>query len=1325
MQKTQTTELKEIIDFINGKQITSDKMELLLKATTTVSSLIFPPVIVAGADSMLSLMGSVMKDKAKDISNILFKTLDENNVIKTFERCRYSDVLLARKALKKAIYDNLRDKEGFLATWKLNKMLDSQVKESIQKNDSRREESYWTTLQLEKVAIHEVYWEALLNDLVMILDIEVEDVKQFVEYFLSETRKCYDSYVIQVQCGSEIFKHYKHNTIHQEINDSLFEKLESINQFIKENSTQYKTIDQYENWLKESTYPSISLNFFNYEDKEFEDKLIANLSEDIIYVQGKTREEVVLYILYILKYVHKEKDCNTYIVESIEQWNRLDGKCKGKILIPHFNSNVVQPICGNVSIISFGSEEYIGSKLPIKLNKRIIRNMHDMLYKEINDFEITNKIINQSNGLYSSFKRMVFKGKNGYPSWESAASNILIPVLLIGEWTRSSFDLDIIRRIAGIDYNEYEKNFIMHIGGEDPLLIEYEDFNKKVIKLANVEESWEILEKYISIDVLEKFKEIACEVILDIPPKFNLPIDDHYMSSILVGEPRVSSELRSGLIRSLVMLSNREISLNRICHIQIQSYLESIIKPIFEKVNTQEKWFAVAEIIDEIVEAAPNIVLTQIENELRNEKSYFWGVFEKQSQGFFGSRNYYTHVLWALEKALCFEEYVPRTVNILAKIAEKNIKYTISNSPMATLERTLCAWLHDVNISIEDKIRLTEQIVKNYTIGWELLTDLLPDRSPGKALFGVAKPRYKYYRQNYELESSHDVFNTYKAYTELAISMADLDLNKWSIIFKKLFFFEFNLEDNVISGVQAAIKEETCDKRKYEFKEVIRELIHQHRYFKNSAWAIGEDQLQRIEKDVFNLIEFNNEIYDYLYLFINHKPHLIHPTPYKESEMDFGKEEEEILAIRTEGLVKIYNSPELGIVNLLKSLPKADYGYSHAFSIGTIVASKLHEYTPDFDFIIDLLEVQQTQIFLAYVDTIMQKEGLPFVKKLFDAIEIENGLKVKILTYIRMDTNLLDYLSQINDSISEKFWSTVEIRYNIKEENVFETVWDNLLKYKNYHSALELLHDTNNINILRSIELLQLILDEPIGIVNDTMSNYYIEELFKYFYSFNDLDSQIKDSIFQLEIGYFNLLAKRVVPKFIMNELKFNPDFLAELVSYIYKKEGDETDKSISDADQQRIARLGYNILYDLKFCPCCNDNNDIIPSQLDEYVARYLKLIEKNNQVSIGKRILGECLSKSPSGSDKYYPHESVRMVFEKYYDENLSRGFYSGVVYGRGVVTSSSGVNEKALAVQYDTISKRLLIDYPHMSSTLKFISEHFLHESISERERASYGD
>ena len=80
------------------------------------------------------------------------------------------------------------------------------------------------------------------------------------------------------------------------------------------------------------------------------------------------------------------------------------------------------------------------------------------------------------------------------------------------------------------------------------------------------------------------------------------------------------------------------------------------------------------------------------------------------------------------------------------------------------------------------------------------------------------------------------------------------------------------------------------DINKRVIKETLREIICNHRYFSDSAWAMDEARIKKIE-DVCVRINFEDEVYDYLYLFnYSYNIPILNPIPLSKEEKS-GREE--------------------------------------------------------------------------------------------------------------------------------------------------------------------------------------------------------------------------------------------------------------------------------------------------------------------------------------------------------------------------------------------------------------------------------------------------
>lgn len=1152
--------------------------------------------------------------------------------------------------------------------------------------------------------------EKYIQDFLKILKAEIKKRKPdlYTQVFMKEFRDENNKAHKALQKGQkEIIKN-------QTNNDKKLEELIDTKKL-------YMTIDQVDNWLKESTDPSISLNFFNYEDEQFVDEIKRNLSKNEIYIQGKTREEVVYYLLYIIKSIgDKDMIDKVCVVNSLDAWKKLKGSIKNYILIPNFNAQEISIIPQNKNIIVFGEEDFTGNKNPIKLRNRIRSNIYDKLKNEDVRIDLINNIVDKSNGLFTIFKRQVFKGKLSKPKWEKHKGRVLIPALLLGKWTENDGDMEIISRLSGKQYTDYIDAISNVIGGEDPFILKNNRFNKAIYKIANIEESWEILFNLVSENDIKNFKDIVNDIILSIDPIFNLPPSEHYYASLKTEEPKYSLQLKSGLIRTLIMLANRDGHPNNLNITYTQSFVDEIMDNLFNNVSTKKQWFGLSQLLNEMVEASPAILTTVLEKEVINYKSSLWAIFEEQSDGFTG-RNYYTHVLWAIEKLLYMNDYTIRALLILAKLSEKNIDYKISNTPVSTLSKALCAWKHEINITINEKVQVVEKIVNNYINGWEILKNILPTRSSGGIFTSLNKPQYRYYKFIEELETRKQIWDTYREYLKIAVKAAEYDIERWIVIFEDCLFFEFDLEDEIFKKVKEVISNFKSDSEKYKLKKQIRSIISRHRFYKDANWSMKEEHVNKLEQEVFNQIIFDNPMYDYLYLFNSYEPKLIKPEPYP-SEYDYKRKREKINHMQINAVEHLSQLEGFSFLAFIRELDDEASG-----ELGAIIAEKVHEYNLDMDFLLDLSRFKKISILRSYLLKIHNKKGNSIIEEILtdeksDLLPLE--VKFQILSISRIDDDFFLFVEGLNNELKEYYWKHIRIFGNTVEKNYLDKFVNKMILYHNYGSALEIVNQINSFDVEIHLEILEKILKNQDSYTLKSNDDFNIRNSFEFIYEKCYSSKKFKNRIIALEMAYTKLLSRDFELKYLLFELRNNPNFVADLVKLSYKSNFEsETEKKLNSEEKAKV-EIAFNILYNIKFCPGVNDDGSIDEKILNTWVDNYLKLIEENNQEEIGRVVLGGFLAYSPVGFDRIYPHEAVRKIIEKYYTKEIESGFHTEVFNKRGVYWGSAGKEEKTISEKYLKYANAIKISSPKTSQILKSISRDYQRQSQREREMAENG-
>jgi hypothetical protein len=1145
-------------------------------------------------------------------------------------------------------------------------------------------------------------------------DLEKDEREKHIDHFISlltnEIREKDPEFAISLYLKD--FR--EENNAHQE---EILGSLGSLHsKFDKQKKENNKNISDIESYLEinvvfdESQQKKVNLDFFNYEDDEFEIRFFEALKNDCIYIKGETVEETIYYILYLLK--KKGEENKVLVIRSKEEWNSFDSNIKGKILIPFFYAEEKPAIAGNQIIYVYGKEE-INLREPIILEKRKFRNLARKLTELKMDSESVNRIISNTNALFPVLKRRYFKGSCNNPEWVDKIDHyLLIPALLIGTWSENAEDKLFISDLAGEEYYNYISAITNVINSEDPFLIKFESHGKTYYRIANLYEAWEIMSHLINKRILEKFLEfVETIILLDIDPKFDFPEEQHWYINVFEGSSEFSNHLKSGVLRSLIMLNNYNYKIE----------VNKCVKIILDGINSGKDWFALSEYFNLLIEASPEIVIERIESEIEDYKntnsSNFMRLFIKEHSNDHFTRNYYINILFGLEKMVFVKKYFSRIIHIIAKLSTFEIDYKIENSPISTLEKVFCAWYQEIDISQEERKKILSQLVKQYPKTWSLIKNILPTRNEGGVYFHLNKPQFLDYQENYAPSNNKNIIETYKLYMHLVLDNSENNLENVSVLFDECLFFEYKLSQKTFEITEKILETASDNAVKFKFYNKLQNIIYKHRHFKNANWAMEEEDINQLEK-LFNKIVLENELLKQLYLFnyYSHEVPILNPIPYSENK---GLTEQKTLAdkLRCEFMEKLENKKD--ILNYIKLLDKND---SENGEIGRYLPKYYSKNNIlDIALINKLDKLDRKRIIAVYLSEINQinPEDIINLVKNEDKNLVSFDVMMIIFNGIKMDSEILQQINKMPDDFKNKFWRQFSYIL-VEEKEIVQKVIYELLHYNNY---LPIFHELyrNDYDISLYIQTLESLSDYLTSNDANEIGDYYILEIFKKIYQ-QDYE-KYKEKIFKLEIKFIKTLSGKVELKMLKKEIERNAANLTELISFAYKKDSRTEIKKELSEEQKIYARNAYSVIACIRFCPFQNTDGSIDYSNLHAWVEEYLENAEKNDQSKIGLKLLGKFLSFSKTGTDEIFPHESIRKIIEEFYSKDLKNGFIDGIIYSRGVYDGTHGVEEQKLAIKYRGFAEDLKEEFVNTSKILYTLSDYYFAEAEEEKKDDIY--
>lgn len=637
---------------------------------------------------------------------------------------------------------------------------------------------------------------------------------------------------------------------------------------------------------RHSEYKGLSLDFFEIDDNEFQQKFKNSIDNKMIFVVGKSHEETIYRILNELKRNYSEK--TVFVIESRAEWDKLENNnLSGCVLIPKFYDESIPAISNNTNIFVYNEDEPCYSSEKLVLRKRTRKNLVSALEKLGIEHSDAYALADNTHGLYSALRKKLFDeaSRTKHP-WVESHTDVVIAALLCGKWTESEGDKLVFEYLTGASYEKCMQELLEYSRGETPFVVEFKGHRDENMQIASIEDAWEELDYYITDAMWNTFIKLLYEVLIVSEPIFDYPIEKHFEVSMRLPKSDWSQALKRGMLRTLVMRAFYRK------HDENQYEVDNIIKEILETIDTTKRWGYIAQYMPELCEASPKAVIERLEKELESP-SGLKELFETNDGDFMTSRHYYTYILFAVEQLLQQKQYVVRAIEWLWNMDSYDIKYSLSNSPKEILGTVFCAWMNISALTVDQKIELAKKAVVTYPNAWEIIYSNFPNKRT--TVFSTfSTPRHR------SVDEPEDIYRdqlnkTYIEYLNICVNNINVDVERWKKIIGALHMYPSENQDDVFSKLVEASKT-MSDPDKTQIKNKLRNTLYRHRYFSDADWSVSEDVLKKYES-VFNTISVENKVYDFLYLFTpSYDFPLLNPIPFhREEKSSTSREENAVL----------------------------------------------------------------------------------------------------------------------------------------------------------------------------------------------------------------------------------------------------------------------------------------------------------------------------------------------------------------------------------------------------------------------------------------------
>ena len=215
--------------------------------------------------------------------------------------------------------------------------------------------------------------------------------------------------------------------------------------------------------------------------------------------------------------------------------------------------------------------------------------------------------------------------------------------------------------------------------------------------LVDPEDAWELVGRWLTDGDLERFADLAVNVVTMPDPALELDPDRRWAASLYGKSTEQSAALRSGVVDTLALIAARGGAGPLAGYDRARDFVDSVVRRILHGANGDETghtWKSIASLLPALAEASPHRFLEMVDVGLSGTTPLLARIFDPASEAsFFGSPTH-TGLLWALEALAWSKEYLPGAAITLARLArlDTDRESRWANRPRSSLREVFLPW---------------------------------------------------------------------------------------------------------------------------------------------------------------------------------------------------------------------------------------------------------------------------------------------------------------------------------------------------------------------------------------------------------------------------------------------------------------------------------------------------------------------------------------------------------------------------------------------------------------------------------------------------------
>jgi hypothetical protein len=1025
------------------------------------------------------------------------------------------------------------------------------------------------------------------------------------------------------------------------------------------------------------------------------------------------------------------------LVATVDAWRHLTASQEPLVLIadPALEltaTDAAGAVAAGHHVVVSGPRGIVGDGNAVVLGRQEYTSVSKAL-EECGFSESRARLLGQACcGSSSILKRLITRHpETRFPEWSrDDLRSALAPFALIGGWTHvnppsgaaprygapAPLDVWVVTEMLGCTREELDRHVARWQRAVEPLFLR---FGASVL-VASREDAWHLLGGSLTAEQLLRFRELALLVLDEDNPAFQLAPEQRWLANLYGKVHSLSGELRHSVVESLALMATYPTA-DREPSIDFVATVHWVLERALPRNATWQRWASFGHDLKVVAEAAPDLFLARVEDDLNARDPELPKLFQDHSSVLFAGA-IHSDLLWSLESLAWNSLYLERIAVALAKLAARDPGGKYANRPANSLGEIFLSWLWHTNANTGQRIHALRRVLDaEPVVGWKLLTGLLPSNRPSTSM-NTCMPRWRPWAEGWSQSNLQPQRGEYElALANLTMDVAATDPVRWADAVEGLLDIDPTTTERVLAALGAiAETPEPTPAKVFPLWDRLRELVARHERHASAKWSLPADLRQRLS-DLRDRLAPNDPALLHYHLF----DHFPTDLPGLDPSLDTPSYEAALRQARIAALRLVADAGGAeGIFRLLGLVQTGNV-------VGWLVGEECLVPVSDLGLPASLenTDNQKLAFIGSYLSCRFSKDGWNFV----NAISTADWSARQVATLARclpFGSETWEWLQLTSAEACREYWSKVAGYHRLADPDQVRFACSSLIGVGRPFEAVGVLQAAIHDRIPVASELIAEVLEatfktesqEAVSAVNT--ARYGLQQLVGLLQRDGSVEPVRLAGIEWALLPVLDPETSEVQPATIIGLVESSPEFFVHLLAAVYRGENEAPPESPLPEQDQFRARNARELLGNLDRLPG-EDNEGVIDfAYLRSWVAEVRSLATACHRLRMCDYTLGELFARASTFSDGESLSTDLAAVLEEIGTESAFDGFEVAVLNGRGVVARGlydGGVRERSLATRFRGLADQIRPSSQQLAEAFLRIARHYEAHAAQEDEEA----